>query len=399
MRVIYLTESPLNKRDFDRFGVGVLAQSGYEVEVWDCTPFLNPKVFQTFKPVDSFQFKGHRVFHQAQDVCELLGIINELTILIVFIGYEEQHRKIYESISGNKFLHYGIESVNVVVENTKLSYSHRVSRLLRSPKRVIRFLTRRQVASFTDVRSPNFLLVGGQHSVSRFKVNPSTNLVWTHAWDYDIYLAEMNSGSKSLEEEIGPYAVFIDQYFPFHPDVVREGYKPIAAKPYYDRLVNFFERVEKKFGVKVVIAAHPRSRYQDHPDYFKGRKIVIGQTANLVHHSKLMLVHYSTAVNFGVLFHKPMIVMDSSREPVFKDGNYVSETARMLGRGVLDLDAPADSISWESEVKINEEAYAQFLENFIKTGPSVKKNAWLIFADYLKSLKKEKIPPRLEANP
>ena len=39
-KVIYIIETRFNKRDYDRFGIEILKKNGFEVEVWDFTPFL-----------------------------------------------------------------------------------------------------------------------------------------------------------------------------------------------------------------------------------------------------------------------------------------------------------------------------------------------------------------------
>jgi hypothetical protein len=41
-KIIYLIESPFNKRDYERFGIETFIQDGFEVYVWDFTPFLRP---------------------------------------------------------------------------------------------------------------------------------------------------------------------------------------------------------------------------------------------------------------------------------------------------------------------------------------------------------------------
>ena len=39
-KIIFFIEAHFNQRDYNRFGIPVLLENGFEVEVWDFTPFL-----------------------------------------------------------------------------------------------------------------------------------------------------------------------------------------------------------------------------------------------------------------------------------------------------------------------------------------------------------------------
>ena len=52
--------------------------------------------------------------------------------------------------------------------------------------------------------------------------------------------------------------VVLDEYNLNHPDNNISGFTPVG-KNYYSELNRFFSKIENKFSVNVVIAAHPRS--------------------------------------------------------------------------------------------------------------------------------------------
>jgi hypothetical protein len=55
----------------------------------------------------------------------------------------------------------------------------------------------------------------------------------------------------------------------------------------------------------VVIAGHPCGHYEKRPDFFQGRKVIQGKTAELVKNAKLVILLESAAINFAILYKKP----------------------------------------------------------------------------------------------
>ena len=55
----------------------------------------------------------------------------------------------------------------------------------------------------------------------------------------------------------------------FSPDYLYMGVEPpVSADEYYPRVCLFFEFLEKKFNLHVIIAAHPSSDYNQKKDIF-----------------------------------------------------------------------------------------------------------------------------------
>ena len=76
---------------------------------------------------------------------------------------------------------------------------------------------------------------------------------------------------------------------------------------YYSVLNDFFSKVEQKYSLEVIIAAHPKADYNT--DVFGGRKILKYQTAKLVMHSQLVIAHSSLSISFSVLNYKPLVLV------------------------------------------------------------------------------------------
>ena len=63
--------------------------------------------------------------------------------------------------------------------------------------------------------------------------------------------------------------------------------------------------MEKDYGCEVIIAAHPKSNYQD--GTFGNRRIIYGKTPELIKNAKLVIHQCSTTFFLAVLFKKDFL--------------------------------------------------------------------------------------------
>jgi len=229
-------------------------------------------------------------------------------------------------------------------------------------------------------------ILGGEKStgILSYPANNSTIQLWTHMPDYDIYLqdkTELNDSCKNT-------GVFLDEYLPLHPDYLTLGFEfPIAPDVYYSKICNFFKTLEKNMDTEIVIAAHPRSDYDKLPDYFCGRTIIKGKTAQLVKESSFVIAHDSTSINFAILYRKPIVFITTDDLQKLISGPcafglFIPAIASALGKIPLNIDHTS-GFNRDKEMEINEEAYLRYRNNYIKKTGSPEKPLWEIFCSYL----------------
>lgn len=105
------------------------------------------------------------------------------------------------------------------------------------------------------------------------------------------------------------YAVFCDEYFPDHPDFnYLDGFVTAdeIKKKYRSELIAFFDYLEKKYSIRVVVAAHPKSNYLGNE--FGNREIIRGNTMELVKNAEFTIVHGSMSISFSLIFNIPVIL-------------------------------------------------------------------------------------------
>ena len=136
---------------------------------------------------------------------------------------------------------------------------------------------------------------------------PKEQVVPIHSMDYDRFLAYRSSVPKAHPQKV---CVFLDQAFTHHPDLKQIlGQDPAkGAEAYLEKMNRLFDRIEAKTGLRVVIAAHPRSQYETLGNPFGGRELVKGSTLEWVDRSQMVVAHWSTSVGLAALFGKPLLI-------------------------------------------------------------------------------------------
>ena len=133
----------------------------------------------------------------------------------------------------------------------------------------------------------------------------------------------------------------------------------------------------------MVIAADPRSNYENLPDYFRGRTCIRGKTIDLIRESQLVLAHRSTALSFASLYYKPVIFMTCDYLDKRFDGQQIREMAKCFGKKPLFMEND-NHIDWNEELKIDKNYYDRYRQSYIKSKCSTGLPFWQVVADRLK---------------
>lgn len=150
-----------------------------------------------------------------------------------------------------------------------------------------------------DITKDNFFWRGNNQESSTLKIP-------VHSFDFDNFLAATPDAS------LGKYVLFLDTYFPYHPDFISTcdcDVSDVSAENYFNHMNAIFDEIEKQFGYKVLIAAHPRANYNDKEFSFKKENIYYGKTTELVKGAEFLLGVGSTTNMMAVMSHKPLVII------------------------------------------------------------------------------------------
>jgi len=394
-RIIIFFEIPFSRQLYSTFGIETLIKNNFFVEVWDFSSFLysgfeHHEVFSVYHP----KFKFYR-FTNKSEIEGSLSLLTRSDFVNCFIGFSHQTLFIYKILS-KKNIEYSVPLFNplpvsknekiklpkkilssikkIVILRKKTIFDHIVNKIIRNNFRVF------------GIKPTTLCIAGGTASmdVNQFPFDQTTQILWTHSTDYDIFLHLTGKNTSSYPG----CAIFLDDFLPFHPDFTMiNEMAPITPEEYYPKLCNFFSYLEHNFGVRIIIAAHPRSTYEKLPDYFEGRPIIRGETAQLVKECSFVIMHASTSINFAILYQKPIIflTMDGFNKNVgiSRMGEIIDNMASLLGKIPNNLDDPF-SIDFDKEMEIQINAYYAYKNKYIKKEGSQELEMWQILADYIK---------------
>lgn len=211
------------------------------------------------------------------------------------------------------------------------------------------------------------VLAGTHHAV---RVVP-INLV-----DFDHFVRVKSQPGRLVE---GRYAVFLDIYLPHQSDLKIVGLDAIDATAYYRSLNRFFDAVEKRFGVRVAIAAHPKASYD--ATTFEGRPTILGRTPELVRDAEFVISHHSTSISYAVLNRKPIVFIytDAMKEEYdLTVVSYLRDLAAYLDASVCNIDELG--VDAEITVKpVSEARYDEFKYAFLTSRASEHESTAEIF--------------------
>ncbi len=382
IKVVYFVETSFNLRDYQRFGIETLSENGFEVEVWEFSPFLHPEYYSKIVVPDPINYANHCLFLSKRHALESIVKLKDNCFVICFISYFFRSFSIYRALSRNK-IKYGVQMSNALPSTTNAINIRDLFNKLKkvTPQKLYNALYKRVPSKYIGIEPPTLVLAGGEKSInSNYPVGNDTEILWLHTLDYDIYLREKNN-SVQVEPDVG---VFLDEYLPFHPDYLQLGLNPYSTlEKYYPLLCRFFDLLEKEYDVRIIIAAHPRSCYEYHPDYFNGRPVIRGRTAELIRKSGFVITHSSTSINFAVLLEKPVIFATTNDLKQSLEGPMIDAMASVFRKKVINLENSLE-IDLEKELVINEEAYRNYKNSYIKKDGTEELPFWQIVANRLK---------------
>ena len=375
-RVIYLMQVPMSAREYVRFGAELYVARGLAVEVWNCAPFLAPG----YATAEEAAPAPCRPLHGSREVCALLRKLGPADAVINLLPRRLCTLEIHKTLG-----HSAAQDVTVRTNALPLPGKALARRLRKlTPGKLADFIVSRSAIWSRLTPKPSRIIYGG--TACRPAPGETPRPVSAHALDYDLFLQTPPVSERE------PIAVFLDQCFPFHPDFqVLRSKAPVTAERYYPSLCAFFDVLERTAGLEVIIAAHPRSPKDK--NLFAGREVRYGQSLELVQRASLALAHTSTAVNFAVMYHTPLLFLNTA-ELNLSQGQIIAGLAGRLNAPCLNVDdLPA---AWEALLTrspAQAKAYAAYAAQYIKEPGSPDLPFWQILLDDLQTIPEQEQAP------
>jgi len=396
-KIVFFSFSPIVKKiHYKRFGLEILRESGFEVCIYDFSPIVFPTLHNNvIDRIEKITSEDYFLFYDEKKAIKAIHELGEGCFVVIMGYYQLESFKIYRALSKAKIPYAayitsssptGIGSSGepllwklfLKLKRFKLK---KLKELLYSPK----------LAPLLGIRAPDMCILGGEKSLAlngaAVLVGNKTELLWTHAHDYDTYLDDLHN--KEVEENI---AVFIEPPGPMHPwdelvDKAAGDDVLWTIEEYYPSHCRFSDYVEHELKLKVVTAAHPKTNHTEYPEYFGKRHVIRNQLIPLIKKSRLVMTHESTALVLVAVERKPVLILTNvAFEKDTTCSRSLKVTAASFGKTPIDVDRLPYSIDWQSELLPDESIYSSYVQQYVKKEDSEKLNSWQILANRLKQL-------------
>lgn len=364
-RIIFIQHEPLTPNIEKRYCISEMIASGFEVLYWDISQVIYPGL-KCADELNRIYLQRLNNYEELEAKCKT---VFKNDILIPEFFFTAKNKKLWKLICTTDAIRIKIERYG----NSDPQYSF-IQKIL---------IHLNPTKAFVFIKNYFFYLYCKKYKISPYnKVITSSCLqsadLQVNHPDYDDYLVHKNDSSVID----GRYICFIDTGFGIHPDhIFYENDKSRNNILWQKKLNAFFDYLENKYKIPVVIASHPKIAYP--VDAFAGRKKIKYKTLNLVLNSEFVLQDVSNALSFTVIGNKKLGLI-TTEEMYKREKKYLLNLSKRLGIQLFNI----DKMNWNNfEPKlISEPIRNNYLHNFLCSNEKDTRLSSTKIIDYLKDL-------------
>lgn len=391
--IVFLTPRPISTFEEEKLGLRYLINQGLDVRVIELTKLLYKRKNiqdQIIKSVEG-PLQGDYI-HRVNSYAEFENLLGSLSNRSLFIDYVVSAsdiplnaERIFRLLKKHKARFSFISSGALPLPSLSASAAaptlnsrwhalgKKVFKAVAHPNLFVDVLASKVIVFLSRHRLfyplPIIIFGGDSEFLQRYIETRRFDkelVVPINSLDYDACNTFLREHGNILPES-DDICVFLDEAATHHSDCNLLGIEPADSKVYFEKMNGFFDFVEENTGYRVVIAAHPRSKYESMPDMFGGRDVIKGRTVELVAKSKLVVMHLSTSLSYAVFFKKPVI---SVRTPGVR---VLDQLERMVGTMAEAIgNTPVDLVNDELTLSLldpgcNLEKYSEYEMRYVRS--------------------------------
>lgn len=389
-KIVYLIDYPLTKQRFVELGIENFINSGLNVEVIDAYSLERKDEYRKFIPNDlKSNVKITKVYKYSKLKDLLKGYVKDD---IFIISYRANYilNKVVHLLNKKDISIACIRNGTIPLpNNANENIINKVVRILNAY--TFSFIVKHVYQKILNYLSYIFLapkityfFYGGTFALTSAEkiLSNAKYLLSSHSPDYDLYL---NNDKNKTSTQNRDTIVFIDQNFLDDVDILLLGKKDSKASSdeirlaFKNKINLFFDSLEKEFSCKVIISAHPKANVKLLSECYTGREVIAGKTINLIKDCKFCITHSSTAINFAVLYKKPIMViqMEVLRSILGNSGYpFANAFASALNIKPTNIDEGIEEIQFP---EVDENAYLNYVKMYIKEANGENIPSWDLF--------------------
>lgn len=363
-------------------GIAYLSQC-FDLKILDLTAWLMPVAFKrrtesNFKNLNLKKIASHDELKRELDgesggyALDYVGQFSP-SALMLFNTLKSHGISIIVVDSGAHPAHKGAAGQSSLLAKLRRVIGHG------SAREHINGLLVRVLRKLLPDQRPDIALVAGQSWRGNPRFAEAAQKAQAHSFDYELFLRTKDQ--KSLVDY--PYAVYLDEKITSHEDNIEHGVSdPASSERLLPSIGRFFAELERRTGLRVVIAGYPSAHPEVLSKSFGDRPAFVGQTARLVKDASLVLAHGTTSVSFAVIARKPVVFL-TSQEILNSWYQPSIELLRShLGAALVNIDDQPST--WpDNWMTLDQSAYDNYRETFIKACDAPDRSLWETLSEVL----------------
>lgn len=282
-------------------------KAGIPLFVWDLSQWLYPGLSNPDELTDTDYLT--KVYSHAQFVDLLEKEASQDTVIVEEVfRHKWNNRHVFKELSKRNFTTIKIELYgNTILKNRTLNkiLSIPISSYPKKIKSKIESSALTIYNKINKIKSPDLTFSSNSVLPLTYHINHP---------DYEDFKFKEH---KQLID--GKYIIFCDIFFPYHSDLkFFHGMKRLPdGEKYHAIMTEYFDFLEHKYKMPVVIAAHPKADYKGHE--FGDRKIIKYHTSDLVYYAEAVTMHLCNTTSYVLLADKPVAYIATNDYLSFSD--------------------------------------------------------------------------------
>ena len=225
---------------------------------------------------------------------------------------------------------------------------------------------------------PNYIIATNSQKLN-LPCSNKVNFVEGSSIDYSNHLIFRKKKTRIFKKK---FAIYIDSPLPEGSDINIMNYNfPFEIKTWFKSLNTFFNFIENKFNIKIVIAPHPKNDIKILKKIYKGREITKHPLALISKHSDFFISRNSTAISFAVIHKKPLFLVGNNehkKKVYYRDLELYRDISKELKCGIVNIDEKYNKKILQKKLKINQKSYHSYKINYLKHAKTEQPNSKIL---------------------
>ena len=207
------------------------------------------------------------------------------------------------------------------------------------------------------------------------------------SWEYSKFLS-FNKNHKSKKRKKTKYAVFLaDRDFKLKTEnqiFDKKGEQYLSEKYWKNYLNLFFNKLEKIFKLKIIVAAHPKTNIRNDIKNYRPRRVIENSTLRLMRNATFAITTHSTSICYAVTYKKPIFFINSNEIKSQKNLDlHIKLLANYFGSKPLNINQAENKKNLKSFNRLKYSKFKKFEYDFLSSLKNKKENYKIIYDEIM----------------